>query len=252
MGKEKLAVCLLQKKEIKSWVRQELQHQKKQIMKILKLIGKILLVPIGLIGLYALSAYVLSRITVAAEEEVNQDISVYILTNGVHTDLVVPTQNEQFNWAGNISHVEAPASKYKYLAIGWGDKGFYLNTPTWAELKFSTAFNAAFGLSSSAMHATYYEDMVVGENCRQLKISKSQYDRLIAFISKSFEMDEDGNPISIATNANNGITDAFYEANKTYSLFYTCNTWANSGLKHCGQKACLWTAFQEGIFLKYP
>lgn len=223
------------------------------LRKTLKIAGKTVLVLISFIALYLLSAFLLSLITVAAEENAKDEVEIYILTNGVHTDIVVPTSNDQFNWTDDISHISELTNPedYKYLAIGWGDKGFYLNTPTWAELKFSTAFNAAFGLSTSAIHATYYSQMKESETCKKISISKEQYERLISFISKSLQRDGNGKALKIETSANKSEADAFYEANGTYSLFHTCNTWANNGLKYSGQKACLWTAFQNGIFLKY-
>ncbi len=203
--------------------------------------------------LYLGSSFVLSRITVAPEVNTMKEVDIYILTNGVHTDVVVPTFNEEYNWEEEISHIHQlsnPAA-YKYLAFGWGDKDFYLNTPSWAELKFSTAFNAGFGLGTSAIHATYYPQMVESETCKKIHISKEQYRRLIKFLSGSFQRDQNGKVMKIETSANHGDTDAFYEANGTFSLFNTCNSWANDGLKSSGQKACLWTAFQNGIFLKY-
>lgn len=50
-------------------------------------------------------------------------------------------------------------SDYVYLSVGWGDKGFYLDTPTWAEPETFTAFKAVFLVSESAMHCTYYFEM---------------------------------------------------------------------------------------------
>ena len=221
--------------------------------KILKIVSVTVLALIASISLYLLSAFLLSRITVGPEENANDEVEIYILTNGVHTDIVVPTSNDAYNWKDEISHINElsnPAS-CKYLAIGWGDKGFYLNTPTWADLKFSTAFNAAFGLGTSAIHATYYSEMIESEVCTKILISAAQYRRLTAFISESLQKDENGRSIVIETSAVYGETDAFYEANGTFSLFRTCNSWANEGLKSSGQKACLWTAFQNGIFSKY-
>jgi uncharacterized protein (TIGR02117 family) len=74
---------------------------------------------------------------------------------------------------------------------------------------------------------------------------------LIQFITSSFQKDKEGHFMPIKTNANYGKTDAFYEANGSYSLLHTCNTWANNGLKACGQKCCSWTPFDTGIFLNY-
>ena len=45
--------------------------------------------------------------------------------------------------------------------------------------------------------------------------------------------------------------NSFYEAKGSYSFFYTCNTWANNGLKAMGQKAALWTPSDFGIFQHY-
>jgi uncharacterized protein (TIGR02117 family) len=93
--------------------------------------------------------------------------------------------------------------------------------------------------------------MTENESCKKILISISQYERLIKYINESFQHDDAGHIIKIVTNANYGYNDAFYEAKGSYSMFHTCNTWSNTGLKKCGQKACLWTAFDTGIFLKY-
>ena len=39
----------------------------------------------------------------------------------------------------------------RYVAIGWGDRGFYVDTPTWADLKLSTLCNALFVPSESVL-----------------------------------------------------------------------------------------------------
>ena len=93
--------------------------------------------------------------------------------------------------------------------------------------------------------------MVESASCKKIMISKSQYKRLIQYIQDSFKKDKADHFMVIKTTANYGNTDAFYEATGSYSMLHTCNTWANNGLKASGQKSCLWTAFDTGIFLKY-
>ncbi len=83
-------------------------------------------------------------------------------------------------------------------------------------------------------------------------ISNAEYARLVNYISNSFQKDSTGHVVGIVTNANYNNADAFYEAKGSYSMLHTCNTWANNALKSCGQKACWWTPFDTGIFLKYP
>ena len=141
-------------------------------------------------------------------------------------------------------------SLVNYLAFGWGDKGFYLNTPEWSDLKASTALNAAFGLSSSAMHTTFYKIMKEGEACKKIKISAEEYQKMVTYISDSFHRDTYKNVQWISGNSY-GNRDAFYEANGSYNLFYTCNTWANNALKIANQKASLWTVTDTGILCHY-
>lgn len=221
--------------------------------KIFKVLLKGILGLLAFIMLYLFSAYCLSRITIDKEANTKEEVTIYILTNGVHTDLVVPVTNEIYDWSQKVKfeNTRAKNKAYKYLAMGWGDKGFYLETPEWKDLKASVAFKAAFALSTTAIHATYYETMRVGENCREIQISKEQYQRLVDYITDSFQKDKDGGFIHIVTNAVYGMNDAFYEATGSYSMLHTCNSWANNGLKASGQKCCFWTAFDTGIFEKY-
>ncbi len=181
-----------------------------------------------------------------------KEIPIYILTNGVHTDVVLPLKSEHYDWTNQLKpeHPKAKDSTYQYAALGWGDKGFYLETPTWADLKTSTALKAASGLSSTAMHVTFYKDLKESNSCKKLQISSDNYKKLILFINESFQT-KSGEFLKIETDAVYGKHDVFYEANGSYSLFYTCNSWANQALKAANQKAALWTISDSGIFRHY-
>lgn len=93
--------------------------------------------------------------------------NVFVLSNGVHTDLVFPVHTDIIDWEdvfplnNNISQ----DSVYKYVAIGWGDKGFYLNTPEWKDLTAKTALVAALGFGETALHVTYYKDLQEDSLC---------------------------------------------------------------------------------------
>jgi uncharacterized protein (TIGR02117 family) len=223
------------------------------LKKFLKIALRIVLGFVAFIALYLLAAFGLSKIAIPAEPATAKTIDIYILTNGVHTDVVVPVKNEQVDWSKEVKfdNTVRPDTTATLVAFGWGDKGFYLNTPTWAQLKFSTAFKAAFALSTSAIHTTFHKQLIESSSCKKISISKEQYARLISYIQSSFQTDSNGRIINIKTNANYDDSDAFYEAKRRYNLFYTCNTWANNALKACGQKACLWTPMDKPIFDKY-
>ena len=221
--------------------------------KVLKFSGYTFLFIVGLILLYLLCGWGLARIPIKGQAAAALEIDIYLKTNGVHTDVVMPVKTEQKDWSRSFlfHHTRSTDSTYRYIAVGWGDKGFYLETPSWSDLKASTAFNAAFGLGSSAIHATYYQQLVENEKCVKLRIGKDQYRQLIQYIDKALQKDASGNLMVIGENARYGDHDAFYEATGSYSLFHTCNTWTNNALKASGQKACWWTPFDKGIFYHY-
>lgn len=223
---------------------------KKTATLFLKTLGGI----IALILLYLFCAVLLPFIPVKEKPtDEPKTVAVYLYTNGVHTDIVVPVKNSQIDWSKKVpfGNTLSQATDYKYLGIGWGDKGFYLDTPTWAELKFSTAFKAAFWLGESALHTTYYYKMTEGEDCEKIMISPSQYTALIKFVDDRFDKNTKGENILVPTDAVYSRADAFYEAKGSYSFLYTCNTWTNDALKVAGQKAALWTPTDFGIFQHY-
>jgi uncharacterized protein (TIGR02117 family) len=222
----------------------------KTIKKTFKYIGVFLLTLIAYGFLVTLMSYVTVNEKEAAIDE--PKVEIFILSNGVHTDIVVPVKNDTFDWSKQIKfeHTKAKDSTAKYLAMGWGDRGFYLETPTWADLKVSTALKATTGLSSSALHTTFYKSMKEDAYCKKIQISTVEYQKLVLFINESFETNS-GEKIKIETDAVYGKNDIFYEAKGSYSLFYTCNSWANQALKSANQKAALHTLTDTGIFRHY-
>ena len=208
---------------------------------------------VAFVAIYAMMAFGLSRITVNNDVQPANEVDIYILTNGVHTDIVVPVNNIQIDWSEFIKYQNTIANNtsLQWLAFGWGNRKFYLETPTWADLKVSTAFEAAGGIGSSAMHTTFYSSLRESESCKKISISHNQYNQLITYLKNSFKLDDNHRPIVIPTNANYGNDDAFYEAEGSYSLFHTCNTWTNNALKAADQKASLWTPMDTGIFHHY-
>lgn len=223
----------------------------------MKKIFRILLKTLGLLVLliivYLLAVVLLPLIPVNKQKDKpNDQITAYILTNGVHTDIVVPVKSETIDWSTFVPFSHTKSKKeYKYIAFGWGDKGFYLDTPEWKDLKFSTAFNAAFWLGDSAMHTTFYDKMTESEDCKRVDLSVEEYQKLIVYIKQSFDLDQNNKVELIKTDAVYGDSDSFYEAKRSYSLFFTCNTWAANALKEANKEAPLWTATQQGIFRHY-
>ena len=201
---------------------------------------------------YAAIGMLLSIIPVNSQPAAGGDVVVYVRTNGAHTDIVVPTQTDRIDWS-KIAPPGDTASGVRgsYLACGWGSQEFYLNVPEWKDLTCGVALRAISGTGGTALHTVYVDEPEVGADCRRLVLSADQYDSLVKYILASGKRDEAGVLIRIPHDGYNQ-NDAFYEGVGRYSPFNTCNTWANSALKACGQKCCLWTPISSPIFWKYP
>lgn len=223
-----------------------------------KVMMVLLYVFIGLIvfaGLYFVADSVLSRISADKPDKEGKpkNITVYVLSNDVHTDIVLPIRNELQDWT-EVFPIENNKGKdlnQQYVSIGWGDKGFYLNTPEWKDLTLKTALVAGLGIGETALHVTYYKRMEENDLCYKVQIDSNQYNVLKSYILNSLDMGEDGKPILIETNAQYGPDDAFYEAKGAYSLFYSCNTWSNAALKKANMPSGVWTVFDKGILRHY-
>ena len=225
------------------------------LRKLLRTLLRVLAVIIIFVLTYLLLSFVLSRIPANPDfDQASKGVTIFIESNGVHTDIVVPAKHRLIDWTRLLpyDHFEQADSSFKYVAFGWGDKGFYLETPTWADLKFSTAFEAVFFLGSTAMHVTYKrkppEEFALA---RKIVITEKQYQALIDYITSSFETDTTGNFIWIDHQGYNK-NDCFYEAHGTYSFVKTCNVWTGKVLKQAGIRVGLWTPFDSSVFNQLP
>lgn len=223
------------------------------IIKTIKILLFSLLTLLGFSVIYFVTAVICSAIPINSDASCKTNcVEIFIISNGVHADIVVPIRTKEMDWSKVIkfAHTTSQDTSYKYLAFGWGDKNFYVNTPTWSDFELSSALYALFLFGEAAIHTTYFEDMAESQFSKKIHISKENYTQLNNFILSELVFDAQGNP-SVINDFNYTSYDAFYTAKGTFTLFYTCNTWVNKALKQADQKACLWTPFVDGIFYQY-
>jgi uncharacterized protein (TIGR02117 family) len=224
------------------------------IKKMLKILLLILMAIIAVALLYWLAERILSRISARVEpSSLPKSIAVYIMSNGVHTDIVLPVKNESKDWSAlfPFHNTISQDTAFTFVGIGWGDKGFYLNTPEWKDLKASTAIVAATGLGETALHVSYYKRVQEDDLCYKWMIDTLQYRALVQYIEESLDRDNLGNAIYIDTDAQYNDADAFYEAKGAYNMFYSCNTWTNNALKQANMPAGVWATLDKGILSHY-
>ena len=190
---------------------------------------------------YLLMALILSVIgTSPRRVHCPEKEEIFVATNGVHLSLILPTGlvDEQFR-----RQLKTPA-RTTYVSFGWGDREFYLNTPTWADLKLQTALNALFMKSKTAVHVTNYQQP--RPSWRKVAVCPAQVDSLNHYIINSFEGGKESTLTEIP-GSGYGAHDTFYEAAGNYTFLYTCNSWVNEGLKRSQIKTSLWSPFDRGV-----
>ena len=211
----------------------------------LKVLGKVLIAIIAIPVIYVLVSLLLTYIPIAEKESsVSKPYTIYLTTNGVHADVVLPKE---------LVHPEILDGQImrdgdRFFAFGWGEENFYINTPTWADLKFSVAFTAAFLKSKTLIHVTRYRTK--NKRWIAVPVTKRQLEALNGYILDAFDRSSGG--ISLVQGATyTPDRDNFYRAHGNYMFYKTCNSWLNTGLKQSGMKASLWTPFDFGVLRWY-
>ena len=222
------------------------------IFRVIKFFAKGLVAFLIILLLYFVAALILSAIPVNTNRQPGGDITIYLRTNGVHTDYIFPVENEIMDWEKIIdsSYTLSKRGNYEYISFGWGDLEFYRNTPEWNDLTFPTAMQAVFLPTPSAMHIEFEPVPRFDQPTVPIKITHNEYRTLVEYVQWSFQKDFSGN-VKPVPDLHYNQNDAFFYAKRSLNSFYTCNTWINNGLKEAGLPACLWTPFDDAIFYKY-
>lgn len=181
--------------------------------------------------------------------EPDEGITVYLASNGVHADLVLPVDAGGLDWAPLFpakDFANAPDNA-RWIAFGAGEKRVYLETPTWWDIRPGAIWAATSG-GERVMHVEWVTDPSYAT--RAIRLTPEQYRRLWAAIRAGFVLDDNGRPIRI-DHPGYWQRDAFYEGVGKASAIDTCNQWVASRLRLAGVRAPLWSPFVQGLSARY-
>lgn len=175
-------------------------------------------------------------------------VVVYIEDNGIHTGLVVPKVAAGIDWRGVTPATDIADPRYAafdHVAFSWGEQGFFLNTPTWADVRPSTIAAAAIGSDHTLIHVEHLPRPTTGSDVRAVTLSAADYRRLAAFIAASI-VPKGERHRGYAHN------DVFYQSNGRYDAFRTCNDWTGKALRTAGVRMGAWTPFPITVMWWLP
>ena len=124
----------------------------------LRRLALLLLLPFAGFALYVgVASALMIWPTAAPHAREPATIEAYVMSNGVHTDYVFPLRAAAIDWSQLFlpSHPREVPPDAEFIAIGWGDREFYLNTPTWSDLTVARAFGALRGGNRALLHVTW-------------------------------------------------------------------------------------------------
>lgn len=217
-------------------------RRKKEIGKTtLQLLKKSLLAILIIIAGYIFTAFLFSFLpTHPPRHNCSPEFDIYISTNGVHLDIILPVENLDPQIVKKLDKLPETL----FIAFGWGDKEFYIKTPEWSDLTFPVAFRALFLKSETAMHVTYLPWAL--SEWKKIRLCSWQLDKLNRYIENSFQKNENGNFVQMDFEGYSRF-DSFYNAKESFSLFTTCNVWVNVALKEIEVKTSVWSPFDFGV-----
>ncbi len=212
-----------------------------------KLTARLIAILFAAAGLYMMAGIAASLIPANGDwREPEDGVLIYVHDNGVHTGLVLPRENAFADWNDLVSDADLADPRYAadHLLFGWGDRQFYLETPTWGDLSLSTGIAALFGSDSTLVHVDHVRDPAAAHDMRPLRVSPEEYAAIAAAIRAQFALDAQGRSQPIR---GYGPGDVFYEAHGRYSPIRTCNEWTGSILRDAGVRIGQWTPFNFGV-----
>jgi uncharacterized protein (TIGR02117 family) len=204
---------------------------------------------LGLAALYLAVAVVSALLPLGGrvQQTAASDPPAHVCATLTHTDIVLPARDGLIDWTAVFPDgVPVGFVPNLHVAFGWGDLTFYRETPSWADLRFSTAMAALFGGGPSALHVAYVLDPAGVPGCVRLALDRAGREALIETIRGTAALGPDGRGV-LAAPPGTGTYEAFYAASGTYRPWRTCNVWTAEALRAAGAPTALWAPFSFGV-----
>jgi len=170
-------------------------------------------------------------------------VTIWVESNGIHTGIVVPKVAAGVDLRPLVPSRDLADPRFAahpFVAFGWGERDFYLNTATWRDVRPATVLGALFGSDTTLMHVEHLARPAPGPDVRALTITPRQYRRLIAYIRATYAPSPQRHPGYFGY-------DAFYTARGRYDGITTCNAWTGNALRFAGIRVGAWTPFPGGV-----
>ena len=219
-----------------------------------KLTAALLALPLLVVALFLASAWIGSSVPRNSDwAEADDGIVIMVETNGIHTGIVMPVVTDVKDWRQTFPSAGMTRSDGRmptHVAIGWGEKEVFLNTPTWGDLKASTALRIVFQGGDGLMRVGHYAWPQPSEYHRPLVLRPEEYRVLVAEVEAALPHVPHGEERFSHDSFEHGARN--YDALGRYTLANTCNQWVGDTLAKAGVKMGHWTPLAGGVMKWIP
>ncbi|MCW3796348.1 TIGR02117 family protein [Sphingomonas sp. BN140010] len=211
---------------------------------------RLLLAMLAVPALYLLAALVGSLVPLnGAWTEPARGTTVYLRSNGVHVDIVMPAVAQGLDWRSYFPRrdfADAPANP-KWFGFGAGERRVFLETASWADLTPRAAWGAVAG-GERIIHVDRTAEP--GADLFAIRLRPEEYRRLWAAVRAQLALSPEGRPLRI-DHPGYGPDDAFYLSRGRASALNTCNNWVADKLRLAGVEVSAWSPFAQGLTWRY-
>ncbi|WP_051645294.1 TIGR02117 family protein [Labrenzia sp. DG1229] len=194
------------------------------------------------IGLGTLVPRPLSLSPLSAEQGETTERRILVLSNPIHTDIALPADPDVLEALSFVSSegLELDYPGVFWIIVGWGSRSFYIETPTWSELKPGPVIDA-LTWDRSVMHIRRAGQISPSlPSVREVELGTREFDGLLRDIRSSFQAEKGDQPRAISGAAYDAH-DIFFPANGGFNALLGCNTWTARMLRQAGIRTGFWT-----------
>ena len=160
--------------------------------------------------------------------------------------MVLPARD----WPRDLAHgpFRVDVSQARWVAFGWGERRFYMDTRTFADIDLAAGLRALAWNADTVVHAHFLDAVdETHARVRTLTVSQAQLDALNAHVRAAFA---DAVPEPVGEGF--GPADAFFRARGVYSPIATCNEWVGAALRRAGIPVGAWTPLSQSLLWRLP
>lgn len=210
--------------------------------------------PLLILALFLLAAWIGSSIPRNADwSEPETGVTILVETNGIHTGIVMPVTSAVKDWRETFPSAALPRADGElptHIAVGWGEKDVFLNTPTWSDLDPGTALRILVSGGDGLLRVAHYVRPAPSTRHRPIRLRPREYARLVARIEAALPPLPPGAPRPVYRSYEPGAVH--YDAAGRYTLGNTCNQWVGDTLAYAGIEMGRWTPFSGGVMKWIP